>query len=467
VIETRGSIPSSDDGPAIVVSDLGKMHRIYARPLDRLKQMLLARFGRRYGHDFWALRHVSFEVARGETLGVVGRNGSGKSTLLQMLAGTLTPTEGEILLSGRVAALLELGSGFSPEFTGRENAVMNGALLGISKREMESRLDAIAAFADIGEFFDQPVRLLSSGMFVRLAFAVAVSVEPDILLIDEALAVGDLFFQQKCYRRLEELRERGVTVILVSHAMQDVERFCRRAVVLDGGRVVFQGDAKEAVRHYYLIAQGLAPGPTAPSPTPPPAPPAEAGDWPSPDAFLDISAVAQVSTGGARCTGVAVCDLEGRPCRTFASGDTARFYYEFEMLSDLDGPVGGISIYNGKAVYIHGKHSLQHGLRPPLAARGARVRYCQDVRLDLGPDEYTFEVGLATPELVHVCHLPAVGRFAVRHSAAALPPFYGIADLAGGCRVTVLAPAEHSSGGRRKHDSPASEAATAYSEAGE
>ncbi len=441
MITTPGGTPSSGADAAIVVSDLGKMHRIYDRPLDRLKQMLLARFGRRYGHDFWALRHVSFEVARGETVGVVGRNGSGKSTLLQMLAGTLTPTEGEILLAGRVAALLELGSGFSPEFTGRENAVMNGALLGISKREMESKIDEIAAFADIGEFFDQPVRLLSSGMFVRLAFAVAVSVEADILLIDEALAVGDVFFQQKCYRRLEELRERGLTVILVSHAMQDVERFCRRVVVLDGGQVIFQGESKEAVRRYYLIAQGLAAGASTPSHSPAPREVAEAGEWPAPEAFLDISGVAQVSTGGARCTGVALCDLGGRPCRTFALGEVARFWYEFEILTDIDGPVGGISIYNGKAVYIHGKHSLQYGLHPPLAARGARVRYCQDVRLDLGPDEYTFEVGLATPELAHVCHLPAAGRFAVRHSGAALPPYYGIADLAGECRVTVLAPA--------------------------
>jgi ABC-type Na+ transport system ATPase subunit NatA len=169
--------------------------------------MLFWRLGRRYGHDFWALRHVTFEVAPGERFGVIGRNGSGKSTLLQMIAGTLAPTEGDITVTGRVAALLELGSGFNPEFTGRENVFINGAIHGLSREQVADRFDAIAAFADIGEFIDQPVKLYSSGMFVRLAFAVGTTIDADILLIDEALRSATYFFRQKCYRRLDELRE--------------------------------------------------------------------------------------------------------------------------------------------------------------------------------------------------------------------------------------------------------------------
>src|SRR5829696_2572400 len=187
---------------AISVRGAGKMHRIYDRPQDRLKQMLW-RGRRQYGREFWALRDVSFELRRGEMMGIIGRNGSGKSTLLQIIAGTLTPSEGEVTVNGRVAALLELGSGFNPEFTGRENVFLNGSILGISREEIQQRFDDIAAFADIGGFIEQPVKTYSSGMLVRLAFAVQASIEPDVLIVDEALAGGDVFFRQKCYRRLE------------------------------------------------------------------------------------------------------------------------------------------------------------------------------------------------------------------------------------------------------------------------
>ena len=203
--------------------------------------------------DFWALRHVSFEVAPGERFGVIGRNGSGKSTLLQMIAGTLAPTEGEITVTGRVAALLELGSGFNPDFTGRENVFINGAIHGLSREQVADRFDAIAAFADIGEFIDQPVKLYSSGMFVRLAFAVGTTIDADILLIDEALAVGDVFFRQKCYRRLDELRERGVSIVLVSHGLGDIEQFCDRALLVERGEALFVGPSVEAVKRYYLL----------------------------------------------------------------------------------------------------------------------------------------------------------------------------------------------------------------------
>jgi ABC-type polysaccharide/polyol phosphate transport system ATPase subunit len=444
------------------------MYRIYQNPQDRLKQMLLARLGRRYGRDFWALRDVTFEVARGEAVGIIGRNGSGKSTLLQILAGILLPTEGEALVGGRVAALLELGSGFNPEFTGRENAVMNAAILGVPAGQMEDRLEAIAAFADIGEFFNQPVKLYSSGMFVRLAFAVAASVDADVLLIDEALAVGDVFFQQKCYRRLRELRDRGTSILLVTHSMSDVEEFCGRAVLLDRGEALFVGGAPEAVRRYLLLEQGSRPRGAAEAPSAGgpaggvPEPAGEAWPWPPPTAFVDISAVPQVSNGAARCVAVAVCDGQGRPCLTFSPGEVASFFYEFEILRDIEVPIGGLQIFNAKAVLIHGKNTLQYGpgqvKSPPSVARGHRVRFRQDVRLDLGADEYTFEVGLATitrnyhehrgvyPEealhaqVARLCHLPTAGRFAVT------PPgdrsrshHYGVTNLDGAYQVAVVA----------------------------
>jgi ABC-type polysaccharide/polyol phosphate transport system ATPase subunit len=197
---------SSTNSVALTVRDLGKVYQIYDRPQDRLKQALW-RWRRQFYREFWALRHVSLDVRRGETLGIIGRNGSGKSTLLQIICGTLTPSEGSAEVHGRLSALLELGAGFNPEFTGRENVYLAAAMLGLSRGQIDAIYDQIVAFADIGEFIDQPVKTYSSGMYVRLAFAVAISVEPEILIVDEALAVGDIFFQQKCMRHMrDELR---------------------------------------------------------------------------------------------------------------------------------------------------------------------------------------------------------------------------------------------------------------------
>jgi ABC-type polysaccharide/polyol phosphate transport system ATPase subunit len=232
------------------VRGVSKLYRIYERPQDRLKQALFGRFGRVYGHDFWALRDVSFELERGEALGILGQNGAGKSTLLQIIAGTLAPTAGETRVVGRVAALLELGSGFNPEFTGRENVFLNGAVLGIGRAEIETKLDRIFAFADIGEFVDQPVKLYSSGMMMRLAFAVQAHVEPDVLIVDEALSVGDIRFQHKCMRHINQLIERGTTLLFVSHSTETVKRFCRRGLWLNGGQVRYFGDAGVAAQKY-------------------------------------------------------------------------------------------------------------------------------------------------------------------------------------------------------------------------
>jgi lipopolysaccharide transport system ATP-binding protein len=248
------SPPAPMPAPEMVISvcGVGKMYRIYDRPQDRLKQMLW-RGRRQYGREFWALRDVSFELRKGETVGIIGRNGSGKSTLLQIIAGTLAPSEGEVTVNGRVAALLELGSGFNPEFTGRENVFLNGAILGFSREEMDLYFDDIVAFADIGEFVDQPVKLYSSGMVVRLAFAVQAFVPKEILIVDEALAVGDIFFQAKCMAQMKRLLDNGVTVLFVSHDTRAVKSLCRRALLLDHGQIIENSTADIVAEKYYSL----------------------------------------------------------------------------------------------------------------------------------------------------------------------------------------------------------------------
>ena len=242
---------------AIKVENLSKCYQIYDKPHDRLKQSIFTKFNRLlckphkdYFKEFSALKDVSFEVKKGETVGIIGRNGSGKSTLLQMICGTLNPTQGSIKVDGRVAALLELGAGFNPEFTGRENIFTNGALLGLSRDEVEQKYDAILAFADIGMFIDQPVKTYSSGMFVRLAFAIAANLEPDVLIIDEALAVGDMAFQAKCMARIRDLMNKGTTVLFVSHDLGSVRNICQRVLWLKAGQQIEFGDPKTVVDSY-------------------------------------------------------------------------------------------------------------------------------------------------------------------------------------------------------------------------
>jgi lipopolysaccharide transport system ATP-binding protein len=300
-----------DSSPAITVHDLGKCYRIYERPQDRLLQALW-RYRRTFYKEYWVLRHVSFEVVRGTALGIVGRNGAGKSTLLQIIAGTLTPTVGSASIHGRVSALLELGTGFNPEFTGRENVFLNAAILGIPRAEMQRRFDEIAAFADIGQYIDQPVKTYSSGMHARLAFSVAIAVDPDILIVDEILAVGDMGFQQKCLARLRQMRERGLTLLYVSHSPDAIKSVCEKGLFLRDGQMVFFGGADEAVDRYLSFVreesnrealkedQGLA----------------------APIAFqTEVPARFRYGTGHVQFESVELRSGDGAPCRAFRLGD--------------------------------------------------------------------------------------------------------------------------------------------------
>jgi len=253
----------SSDDIAIRVTSLSKRYEIYGTPRDRLKQFIFPRVQRlagikpaQYFREFWALEDVSFEIKRGETVGIIGRNGSGKSTLLQMICGTLNPTSGSIQTNGRIAALLELGSGFNPEFTGHENVYMNASLLGLSNEEIDTRYEDIVAFADLGGFIDQPVKTYSSGMMVRLAFAVQAQVAPDILIVDEALAVGDAKFQAKCFDRLKKLRDNGTSILLVTHTSEQIVTHCSSALLLENGRVMEAGQPRSVVNHYMDLLFG-------------------------------------------------------------------------------------------------------------------------------------------------------------------------------------------------------------------
>jgi len=233
----------------VLVQNVSKLYRLYQNPSDRIRELILFQ-SQTLHHDFWALREISFSVEKGATLGIVGPNGCGKSTLLQIICGILQPTTGRVVARGRVAALLELGAGFNPEFTGRENVFLNGEIMGLGRATIERALPSIEAFADIGEFFARPVKEYSTGMYVRLAFATAIHVEPDILVVDEALAVGDAVFANRCVRKFQELRQRKITVLFVSHDLGLVKQLSDRAILLVGGRIHAQGDPNQVINQY-------------------------------------------------------------------------------------------------------------------------------------------------------------------------------------------------------------------------
>ncbi|MFM8619933.1 MAG: ABC transporter ATP-binding protein [Opitutaceae bacterium] len=336
-----------------------------------------------------ALHEVSFEIARGEAFGIIGRNGAGKSTLLQILAGTLQPTAGEFAVRGRVTALLELGSGFNPEFTGRENILLSGAILGISRSEMERRFESIAAFADIGDFLEQPVKTYSTGMMMRVAFAVAISVEPDILIIDEALSVGDIVFQQKCSRRLQELIQRGVTLLVVTHDLSFVLSMCRRAMWLDRGQVRFLGEAGACVREYVTAMSALAGNS--------PAHTTETSALESaklPDAApLGLASCERLGDGGVRVEKAWLLHADGTAAGGFRVGEWAQAMLLVRASREVHGVSAGCELRNrhGQVVFATGLRVARR-LIASLPAGGAALVAIR-FRLELQPGQYTLDLG--------------------------------------------------------------------------
>jgi lipopolysaccharide transport system ATP-binding protein len=358
-----------DGGSVVSVDGLSKCYRLWDSPQGRLKQPLrsmLARWlpiePRQYFREFWALRDISLDVAIGETVGIIGRNGSGKSTLLQILCGTLAPTCGTVHTEGRISALLELGSGFNPECTGKENVYMNASILGLSTDEIDEKYETIVEFADIGEFIDQPVKLYSSGMYVRLAFAVAVNVDADILIVDEALAVGDAFFVQKCMRVMREFQERG-TLLFVSHDTGAVTNLCDRAILLENGSITAQGSAKEVSEKYqeslYAAHQDVAAVRETDG--------SEGVDQPrttadnssgSPDSFsLDYTS-ASFGTGAAIILEVSLLDAQTRRrLDRVAGGERVLLLITALPKTDLESPIVGFNVKDRIGQFLFGDNT--------------------------------------------------------------------------------------------------------------
>ena len=349
---------------AIRCEHLGKVYNLYGHPMERLKEALNWR-GRRYSREFHALRDVSFEVKRGETLGIIGRNGSGKSTLLKILAGVLTPTSGRADVSGRVSSLLELGAGFNPELSGLENVFFQGTLMGFSRAEMQERLDGILAFADIGDFINQPVKLYSSGMFVRLAFACAINVDPDILIIDEALAVGDTRFQMKCHFKIDEFRESGKTILLVSHSGSDVVRLCNRAVWLDKGAIRAAGQAKRIVEEYsawMMHDVGMLDPPTS-----------ESSENEGSDALelVPIPPRAMITgEGGAVIVAAGLFNEQGQRITALHGPSAVKLVMKVSATVYLGNPYYGFQIVNAKGLRLMGCNTAVLNAMPPALGAG-------------------------------------------------------------------------------------------------
>lgn len=366
---------------AVSVAGLSKAYRLYERPFDRLREFLWPR--RQHGKTFWALREVSLDIQRGQVLGLIGPNGSGKSTLLQLIAGVLQPTEGAVAAHGRVTALLELGAGFNPEFTGRENIMLNATLLGLTEAEARAHTPSIIEFAGIGEFLDQPVKTYSSGMYVRLAFAIAVSIEPDILIVDEALAVGDAYFQQRCMRRMRQFRDEGKTIIFVSHDTAAVKSLCDRAILLREGRIVDDGRPDEVVLHYLTVLEAQSfPRPADVAQTPAIVAETE-GDDPAIERTLP-NVDTRHGSGAARVIGLACYDETGQRSDSLATGEALTVRISVRFHEAVARPNVGFVLRDRLGTDLAGTNSAMEGVALPAAQSGAI---------------YTVEFRMALPEL--------------------------------------------------------------------
>ena len=404
----------SSSATAIAVEGVSKCYQVYANPRDRLAQALWGS-RRKYYKEFWALRDVAFTVARGETLGIVGRNGSGKSTLLQVICGTVSPTAGSVEVQGRVAALLELGSGFNPEMTGRENVYMNAAILGLTNAEIDARFDDIVAFSEISEFLDQPVRTYSSGMIMRLAFAVAVNVDAEVVVIDEALAVGDARFQLKCARAMDKLRDSGKTLLFVSHDGPAIKRLCSEAILLDAGRLLLRASPNDVLNVYSkVLASGaasvardieaivegrthrVAPA-VAPSPEIAARPPdSRAAQLIDADRAHDQVTGDEFSYGGelGRIEAIVVCDATGAPTTTFTTGDQARIEITLAVGErPLADTIYALMVKDTHGVDVYGTNTYFQGTATPEMPAGSRFRVSFDLSLNLMEGTYFLSLG--------------------------------------------------------------------------
>jgi ABC-type polysaccharide/polyol phosphate transport system ATPase subunit len=382
-------------GAAVELEGVSKAYKIYAHPRHRLLEAL-TRGRRRYHSDFWALRDVTVRVPRGSTLGIIGMNGSGKSTLLQVAAGIVRPTRGRVAVEGRVASLLELGAGFNPEFTGRENVLMHGAVLGFGREEMTSRLPAVQAFAEIGPFFDQPVKTYSSGMFVRLAFAGAIHVDPDVLLVDEALAVGDAVFQHRCIRRIREFQEQGKTILFVSHDMAMVKAVCTRAVFLDAGRVQADGPPGEIAQLYHAHVAGLEARRSEPAPAATrAAAPGQPAAFRADPAFDRRVGLFRHGTGAARIRNVEALDETGCPVAAVEFDQLITLRVHLEFHAEAPYSILGYYLRDKTGIDVVGTNTYEEGVPMPGRRPGDTLVVDFRQRWPLMAGSYSVTVALA------------------------------------------------------------------------
>jgi len=382
---------------SITVRDASKVYRIYDSPKDRLRE-LVSPTKKRYSREFIALDSVTLDVGKGETFGVIGRNGSGKSTLLKVICGIMKPTSGTAGTAGRISAILELGTGFNPSFSGRENVYLNGALQGFSKEEMDARYPDILDFADIGSFIDQPVRTYSSGMYVRLAFACAVSVDPDILIVDEAISVGDVFFANKCFRKISDFKEQGKTIVLVSHSMDTIQKNCGRALFLDKGKAVCVGESRDVVNQYLETVLlkgergrtekegGLARQPSN-------AAPGEDDRCPSRLSYNKNEF--RYGNFKAVITDYSMTGPDDKETFAVPSGGLLRFKYEVVFSNRVERPVYGFTIKTRDGVVAYGTNTLYGDIEVVAGEPGDRkvVEFSQEV--DLAGGDYFISAGVA------------------------------------------------------------------------
>jgi lipopolysaccharide transport system ATP-binding protein len=425
----------------VSVRDLSKRFNLYARPGDRLLEWVTFGYLRRH-QEFWALREVSFDVCRGESLGIIGVNGAGKSTLLKILSRALYPTAGTFEVRGRVLSLLELGTGFQPELTGRQNIFQSAQLLGFPADYVRDRLTAILDFAQIGEFMDRPVRQYSSGMFLRLAFSLFANLEPDVYIVDESLAVGDVFFQQRCFRRFQEMRAGGCTILLVSHDMEAITHLCDRAILLSAGKLAAAGDPITVVHDYFALS-GQAFKAALPDPGLTGSHAGErSGSLDVPLAVrarlgqrLSAAAHAPTGTRSTEIVGFTVSGPDGAEQWTVLSGETLRFWYLVEARQACHDLNVGIHFYDRRGILVFAVGTANRGVTLPPLAAGERVVCVLAIRLTLFPGEYTLipQLGGLTgnspePGLLHD-RLESLPPVVVTRTAGGPHAFYGLADL--------------------------------------
>jgi lipopolysaccharide transport system ATP-binding protein len=357
---------------AVVADHLGKTYRLHRERRRTLKEVVLRQYGP--ADDVLALRDVSFTVDAGKAFGVIGSNGSGKSTLLKLLAGTSKPTTGSLQVHGRVSALLEIGAGFHPDFTGRENAYLNGSLLGLSRKRMTEVMPQIESFADIGRFFDAPVKTYSSGMYMRLGFAVAVHLEPDVLLVDEVLAVGDEYFQHKCFAKIEEFRKSERTILLVSHDLNAVARLCERALWLDNGTVAAIGPTRDVINEYHRTV----------------------GEKEMQERKARGEVGQRFGSGEVTMTGARILGRDGRERAVLDSGEPATIEIAYRNPQRIPDAVFGVQLYRDDGIGIYGTNTLIDGAEVPVREEGV-ARFAFDA-LELLPGAYDADLGITDPQ---------------------------------------------------------------------